>query len=197
MSTSGAGKFLRYLGAKKTAQDRRRLWAREDREFRDWERLSKGERKSRDRFARLIARGFDPVLAIRDALQLAAGFIPAYETLEAFEDFWSTDQLADIANRWLRSAYFRRFSKAEIHAAQVSMAAAAPTLAKTIVDIATDETAPKAARVKAATVGLSLVGLIAGSKVEEEVGDKKKSLGDKVRKTLRLVPKTGTDGAPA
>ncbi len=188
-------KYLRFLGPKRTAQDRRRLWAREDREYKGWDGLSKGERRSRDRFARLTANGADPAEAVRDALGLKHGHIPQFETESDFTEFWTPDQLSEIANRWLRSPYFRRFSKSEIHAAQHSLAAAANVFAATLVDVATDEKAPKAARVKAAATGLALVGLVAGSKIEEDASDKKKSLQQKTRLTLlKKAPATGTDG---
>jgi hypothetical protein len=194
---STAGKFLALVGPKKKPQDRRRLWAREDREYKGWENLSRGERKRRDKFARLIANGADPVEAIRATLELKFGHIPEVETPESFEETWATDVLAEIANRWMRSPYFRRFTQEAIRAGQSNLAASSGLLTKTIIDIATDEKASKAVRVKAAAVGLSLVGLVPGSKIEEEVGDKKKALVDKVRGVLRVVPKTGTDGVPA
>lgn len=207
-------KYLARIGAKKTPFDRRRLWSREDRELVLWERpdgdtetpsLSKGERNARWRFADLVTGSpprpaVDPITAIRDALDLTCGHIAEYETREQFDDFWTQSRLTEIANRWRQSPFFRNLALAQVQAAHTRLGAAADCAANLLVSVCQDEKASKAVRVKAAQVVLGAIGIVAGSKIEDQAEGKQKQLRDKGRNVLGNViqlkqPSTGTDGA--
>lgn len=198
------GKFLARVGKAKTLFDRRRLWASEPREFVGWDELSKGERRARHAFANLITGtptrpALDPIEAVREALGLTAGHIPEYETIESFEDYWTHARLVEISNRWRQSPYFRAYSQEQVKAAHTQLGAAAGLFADTLVKTCLNEKASTNARVRAAQVGLAAIGIVAGSKIEDEVAGK----GDALKKQGRLLllkkpePATGTDGGGA
>lgn len=191
---SVSDRYLRKIGKKQTPADRRRLWASEHREFVAWEQLSKGERRRRRQFARLIAQRKTPTEAIRIALGVDEGPVPEVEDQESFDKYWTNDLLAELSNQWLRSPYFRNYAKTQVRAAHNRMGAAAELAVDTLVEACTDPTASKAARVKAAQIILGGVGIVSGSEIAEDVGNEKETLQEVARTALRLVPKTA-DGA--
>lgn len=206
-------KFLSLLGRKKIPHDRRRTWARDDRETVAWEpdeqrpedpHLSRGERSARLLFSDLITGtptrpAVDPVTAIREALELSAGHIPAYETRDQFDAFWSYSRLVEISNTWRASRHFEHQARSQVRAAHARLGAASDLAANVLVDVCQDTKASKAVRVKAAQTILGTVGIIAGSKIEDTGQGKNKSLKDKGKAVLgnviQLPVKTGTDGA--
>lgn len=187
-------RYLRKGSDGRILGDRRRLWASEDREFIPWNSLSGGEQKRRLRFARLITGQRAPIQAIRAALDLDEGPIPGFETQEEFDDYWTTDRLANIANQWLRSPYFLGYAKTQVRAAHNRIGAAAQVAADTLVEICTSPDASPAVRVKASQVILGGVGIVAGSEIAEDVGNEKESLRKAARATLTLVPKPAAEG---
>lgn len=187
--TPVSSRYLRRIGKKQTPVDRRRLWASEHREFVAWEQLSKGERRRRRRFARLVAQRNSPMDAIREVLGLDEGPVPEVDTQESFDRYWTKDLLADLSNQWLRSPYFRNYAKAQVRAAHNRMGAAAELAVDTLVEACTDPTASRAARVKAAQILLGGVGIVSGSEIAEDVGNEKETLQEVARSALRLVPK--------
>lgn len=205
-------KYLGHRGLKRTAFDRRRLWAAETRELSNWapnpqakpgeqdDHLSRGERAARARFADLIIGGpnrppVDAVTALRDALELNCGPILALETREEFDAYWSHDRLVEIANRWRESRHFTKYSKGQVAAAHRKLGAAADIGAAVLVEIATNPKASAAARVKAAGTILASVGIIAGSKLEDEEIGQRKNLKAQAAKLFVMPKATGTEGA--
>lgn len=180
-------RYLSFLGGQRTPCDRRKLWAREDREFRGWTGLSRGERKVRNHFARLVANQVAPLDALQISLGTVLGPIPGFETREQFDAYWTMDYLDQVVQRWLRSPYFKSFAREQVKAAHNGMAAAAPKIQQALVSIALDEDAPKVARVSASKVLLQMVGIIAGTRVEEDVSDRKEELKKLGRQALKIV----------
>lgn len=199
---SASGKYLARITNPKTGKvrpyDRRQLWAREERELRGWDGLSGGEQRARDKFARLIADGTPKADALKAALGIDRGHLVEVETLEQFECYWAPDLIDTIADRWTGSAYFRTFASAAIRGAQNKAAAHADRFVQTLVDICNKPKASDSAKARAALGGLGIVGLVAGSKLEQEVAGEKQNLR---KQGLRLLKKpkqaTGTDGATA
>lgn len=174
----------------RAASDYRLWWTLESREKLAWDDLTRGERRMRDRFARLISRGASPLAAISDVLGIADGPIPELQTLEDFLAHWTPDHLTVVANRWLQSPYFRNFSRAEVAAAHTALGAAAKIFASTLIEIAADPTARAADRVAAASKGLGMLGVVAGSKIEDQAADKKTALQKRAAEAL-LRPNFG------
>lgn len=194
-------KYLVRLGRRKRPHDRRRTWASDARELVEWVKnpqrpedphLSKGERHARLRFADLLTGSptrppVDPLTAIRDALDLNCGNIPEFENRESFDAYWSHDRLVEISNRWRESRFFRNLARAQVQAAHATLGAAASVAANTLVETCLNEKASTNARVKAAQTILGTVGIIAGSKIEDQAQGKQKALREKGRAVLGNV----------
>lgn len=189
-------KFLREIGPKRTKQDRRRLWAHEDREYVGWEGLSRGERKARNRFAARVSGGADAVEVLKDVLGLGLGPIPAYEDEDSFLSYWSLELLEEIAARWQASSYFRSYARIALERAHNTLAAAAPKFAEALIETANDETAPKMHRLKASQIALSLAGLSPGKPPQPDIKSVKSELKRRAKRSIEAsavpVPE-GTD----
>lgn len=144
----------------KTLLDRRRFWADPKRELVGFNELRGGEITSRRRFWRLFRkRGVPPHLAVWEALGLSDGPIPELEDQEAFRAYWTDAVLQEIAARWSTSRLTQQCAAEPVKTAIGKMEDAGPDFADTIITTARDPNAKDSDRIKAAKIGLEVLGI--------------------------------------
>ena len=142
-------KFRAYLGTRHVLQDRRGMWTNEDRELVGYADLSRGERKVRAVFWRLLARGWAPHEAVAEAIGVRAGPIPEYQTQEQFDKFWTKKRLVATAERWKTSHHCPHYAQSMVRNTQGNFLAALPDLGIQLLEIAHNKKTPPAVRINA------------------------------------------------
>lgn len=101
-------KYRCLIGPPWTAADRRVWCAGPDQEAVQYSCLRSFERKRRVRFWSGLLRGADAAAAFRNAIGLRDGAIPELQTRAEFDAYWTTNRVAETAQRWKRSPLTRQ-----------------------------------------------------------------------------------------